>query len=177
MNVMNNMKKGLLLGAAWLVFGGGSPAMAIDLYGFASYWDKGDADGKMGIGFGVSHSVFSEHLRLDGRIHFVEKSDLGGGDDLTMVPVDLGAQLHLSPGAPLNPYALGGISCIYADADRTDIDSSFGAYLGGGLEWAPFSMLSVFGELVYRFHELDGGRHGDLDVSGVAGNVGLRIGF
>ena len=29
--------------------------------------------------------------------------------------------------------------------------------LGGGLEWAPFSYIKLFGEGIYRFQELDGG--------------------
>lgn len=166
-----------LLGTGCMLLLTGSPAMAIDLYGFGSYWDKGDADGKWGAGIGLSLPLLTEHIRLDGRVYFFENSTLGKDDELTMIPVDLGVQVHLSPDAELNPYAVGGVSFIYADADRSDVDSSFGGYLGGGLEWAPFTMIRLYGEAVYRFQELEGGRGDDIDVSGMTGNVGARISF
>ena len=166
-----------LLGAGCMVLFAGAPAMAIDLYGFGSYWDKGDADGKWGYGIGLSLPVLTEHIRLDGRVYFFEDSTLGRNDELTLIPFDLGAQVHLAPDAAFNPYALGGVSFIYAGADRSDVDSSLGAYLGGGLEWAPFSIVKLYGEVVYRFQELDGGNDGDIDVSGYTGNVGVKIYF
>jgi len=168
---------GLLLGAAGMILLAGSPAMALDLYGFASYWDKGDADGKAGVGIGLGMPLLSEHLRLDGRVHFIEKSELGPDDKLTLIPFDLGVQGHLLPGAALDPYVLAGLSFIYADAERTDVDSSFGTYLGGGVEWSPLPIVTLFGEAVYRFQELDGGRGEDVDVSGLTGNFGVRIAF
>lgn len=176
---MKTLQKTLseLLAAAYLVMLAGTPAMALDLYGFGSYWDKGDADGTWGSGIGLALPLFTDHLRLDSRLYFSEDSDLGRDDDLTMIPVDLGVQLHLLPDAPLNPYALGGLSYIYADADRSDVDSSFGGYLGGGLEWEPFPIVKLFGEVVYRAQELDGGRGDHIDVSGYTGNVGMKITF
>jgi hypothetical protein len=154
-----------------------APALAIDLYGFGSYWDKGDVDGKCGVGVGVGLPILTEHLRLDGRISFVENSSLGHNDDLTLVPVDLGLQAHLAPGAPLDPYAVGGLSFIYADAERSDVDSSLGSYLGGGLVFEPFPIVTLFGEVTYRFQKLAGGRGDDIDVSGMTGNVGVKISF
>lgn len=174
---MKKKRMVVLLAAGWLVAGAGAPAQALDLYGFASYWDKGDADGKAGVGIGLGMPLLSEHLRLDGRTYFIEKSSLSRDDDLTMIPFDLGLQLHLLPHADLNPYGLAGVSYIYADADRSDVDSSFGAYLGGGIEWAPFSFLRLFGEGIYRFQELDGRRGSDIDVSGLTGNVGVKFFF
>jgi glycosyltransferase involved in cell wall biosynthesis len=121
--------------------------------------------------------LFTEHIKLDGRIYFFENSTLGRNDKLTLIPFDLGVQVHLMPGAELNPYALGGLSFIYADDDRTDVDSSFGGYLGGGLEWTPFSIIKLYGEMMYRFQELEGGRGDNIDVSGMTGNVGVKIYF
>lgn len=160
-----------------MLLNAGVAARAIDLYGFGSYWDKGDADGKWGAGIGLSLPLFSEHLRIDGRVYSFEDSSLGKDDELTLIPVDVGVQIHLFPDADFNPYALAGVSFIYADADRTDVDSSLGGYLGGGIEWAPVPVIKLFGEVVYRAHELDGGNNGDLDVSGMTGNVGLKVNF
>jgi hypothetical protein len=157
--------------------GTGSPAPAIDLYGFGSYWDKGDAEGTWGAGIGMGLPLMTDHIRLDGRVYFFENSTLGKDDELTLIPVDLGVQVHLLPDAEFNPYALAGVSFIYADADRSDVDSSVGSYLGGGIEWAPFTLIRLYGEAVYRFQELDGGRGDDIDVSGMTGNVGARILF
>jgi hypothetical protein len=167
----------LLLGAGGLILLAGAPATAVDLYGFGSYWDKGDAEGTWGTGVGLSLPLLTDHLRLDGRIYFFENSTLGKDDELTLVPVDLGVQVHLAPDAALNPYALGGVSFIYADADRSDVDSSCGGYLGGGLEWSPLSILKLYGEVAYRFQELAGGRGDDIDVSGYTGNLGVKINF
>ena len=174
---MKRTVTGMLLAAGWMIAGTVAPAQAINLYGFASYWDKGDLEGKGGFGVGLGMPLVSGHIVLDGRIYFIGKSSLARDDELTMVPLDLGLQLHLFPGAALNPYALGGISFIYADADRSDVDSSFGAYLGAGLEWAPVSFLRLFGEGIYRFQKLDGSRGSNIDVGGLTGNVGVRIYF
>jgi hypothetical protein len=175
--IMKSRRFHNLLVAGLLVATTGAPATAIDLYGFGSYWDRGDADGKWGIGLGGSLPLFTDFLRLDGRIAFYENSDLGRGDDLTMTPVDLGLRVHPLPESEFDPYALGGVSCIYADAERSDVDSSFGAYLGGGVAWDPFAFVRLFGEVVYRFQELDGERGRQIDVDGLTGNVGVRVSF
>lgn len=174
---MHTQKKNRLLGAVCALLLAASPAMALDIYGFASYWDKGDADGKSGFGLGVGLPILTDHLRLDGRVYFIEDSTIDRNDELTMIPFDVGLQAHLMPGMAFDPYALAGISYIYADADRSDVDSSLGAYLGGGLQWAPFPIVTLFGELIYRFQELDGGRGSEIDVSGMTGNVGVRFSF
>ena len=174
---MHTQKKNQLLGAVCALLLAASPAMALDIYGFASYWDKGDADGKAGFGLGIGMPIFTDHLRLDGRVHFIEDSSFDRNDELTMIPIDVGLQAHLMPGMAFDPYALAGLSYIYADADRSDVDSSLGAYLGGGVQWAPFSMVTLFGELVYRSQELDGGRGSAIDVSGMTGNFGVRFSF
>jgi hypothetical protein len=175
------MKKSLhklLIGAGAMALLAGSPAMAIDLYGFASYWDKKDLDGKWGGGVGLSLPLLTKHLKLDGRVYFFENSSLGRNDSLTLIPIDLGLQVHLLPNGTLNPYALGGITYMYADADRVDVDSGFGGYFGGGLEWAfPSSVLKLFGEVVYRYQDLDADALDDLDISGVVGNIGLKLHF
>ena len=168
----------LLLGLMFSVLFCSSQVLAIDLYGFGSYWDKKDVDGTWGAGIGLSLPLFTERLRLDGRAYFFESTDLGDGDDLTLTPFDLGLQVHLLPAAKLDPYILGGVSYIYADADRIDSNSDFGAYLGGGLEWAIMtSLVKLFGEVVYRSMEVGTKWGPDFDISGFTTNVGLKIHF
>ncbi len=86
--------------------------------------------------------------------------------------------MHILPNAVLDPYILGGVSYIYADADRIDVDSNFGAYLGGGLEWAIMtSLFKLFGEVVYRSAEIEAERSPDFDISGFTTNIGIKIHF
>ncbi len=165
----------ILLSLLFFVLFSGSRAMAIDLYGFGSYWDKEDAEGTWGGGIGISLPFITERLRIDGRAYFFEDGNLGNNVDLSVTPFDLGLQVHILPNATLDPYLLGGISYIYADSNRIDVDSSFGGYLGLGLDWelgAP--LIKIFGEILYRASELESS-FDDIDVSGITTNIGLKI--
>jgi hypothetical protein len=78
----------------------------------------------------------------------------------------------------VDPYALGGVSYIYADGDRFDVDSSFGGYVGAGLDInLGIPLFKLFGEGIYRFSTLDRDLGGDLDMDGFTGNVGLKFHF
>jgi len=168
----------LFLGLLFFILSCSSQALAIDLYGFGSYWDKNDVDGTWGGGIGLSLPLFTEHLRLDGRAYFFGSSDLGFGDNLTLTPLDLGLQVHILPAAKLDPYILGGVSYIYVDSNRIGVDSDFGAYFGGGLELALMeSILKLFGEIVYRTSTLDTRFDTNIDVSGTTANIGLKLHF
>ncbi len=165
----------ILLGLLLFVLFNSSQAMAIDLYGFGSYWDKEDADGTWGGGIGISLPFITERLRIDGRAYFFEDGNLGNNVDLSVTPFDLGLQVHILPNATLDPYLLGGISYIYADSNRISVDSSFGGYLGFGLDWALGSpLIKIFGEILYRASELESS-FDDIDVSGITTNIGLKI--
>ncbi len=165
-------------GIALLVLISVQPAMAIDLYGFASYWDKNDADGSWGAGLGISLPLITERLRLDGRVYHFKDSDFGPGDNLTLTPFDLGLQVHVLPDTPVDPYLLAGLSYIYADADRFDVDSSFGGYLGAGLDLdVGIPLFRLFGEALYRFSSIDTNGGGDIDINGFTANVGLKFHF
>ncbi len=153
-----------------------SQAMAIDLYAFGSYWDKEDVDGTWGGGIGLSLPFITERLRIDGRVYFFDDNDLGNNNDLSITPFDLGLQIHILPNATLDPYLLGGISYIYVDSDWIDVDSSFGGYLGLGLDWTIGTpLIKIFGEVLYRASELDSNFGDDIDVGGFTGNIGLKI--
>lgn len=170
--------KRLLLGTVLIGFFLSAPAQAFDLYGFGSYWDKKDADSTWGAGLGVSLPILTEFLRLDGRAYFFEEGDFRGGDNLDLTPIDVGVQIHLMPDTELDPYLLGGISFIYADAKHLDVDSGYGGYLGGGVQYGmPDSIVNLFGEIVYRASELDTSWEEDIDVSGFTVNIGLKLHF
>jgi len=150
--------------------------MAIDLYGFGSYWDQEDAEGTWGGGIGLSLPFITERFRFDGRAYFFSDSDLENNGGLSVTPFDLGLQIHILPNATFDPYLLGGISYLYADANRINVDSGFGSYLGFGLDWAVGSPLTkIFCEILYRASELDSNMGDDIDISGVTYNIGLKI--
>ena len=147
-----------------------SQALAIDLYGFGSYWDKNDVDGTWGVGLGLSLPLFTEHLRLDGRAHFFEDNDLGT-DDLKLTPFDLGLQVHLLPNGTVDPYILGGVSYVYVDSDIS-------GYIGVGLDVAlGIPLVKIFGEFLYRANKIEKNFGEDIDVSGITGNIGLKLHF
>ena len=62
-----------------------SKSFAIDLYGFGSYWDQNDTDGTWGGGIGLSLPLFTEHLRLDGRVYLFEDNDIGQESDILVL--------------------------------------------------------------------------------------------
>jgi len=158
-------------------FGCSSQAMAIDVYGFGSYWEKGDVDGSWGTGIGVSLPFIIDALRIDGRAHYFADSDYGRGD-ITVTPFDLGVQLHLMPDATFDPYVLGGVSYNYVDTKHINFDSTFGGYLGAGLDMElGTSFIKLFGEVIYRFSDLDDVDEHSLDASGISGNIGLKFHF
>lgn len=154
--------------------------LAIDLYGFGSYWDKKDVDGDWGVGIGLSLPLFTEHLRLDGRAHYFGESDTGfGNSSIKMLPFDLGLQVHILPSGEVDPYLLGGVSYVYVDdSDGFDINSEFGGYVGVGLDVElGTSLVKLFGEALYRFAEVDGILSDNIDVGGFTGNIGIKVHF
>ena len=162
------------------IFFSTSNASAIDLYGYGSYWGKQDADGSWGAGVGLAIPLFTEHLRLDGRAHFFSDSDAGIiYENVTLIPFDLGLQLHIFPYGDVDPYLLGGVSYLYVDSSsEADLDSKFSGYIGAGLD-VPLGtrMVKFFVEGLYRFAELDGLLEDKIDVGGFTGNLGIKFHF
>jgi len=160
------------------VFSGSSNALAVDLYGFGSYWDHADLDGVWGGGLGLSIPLFTEHVRLDGRAYFFEKIEMTHDNDITILPLDLGLQGHFLPNGTVDPYLLGGLSYVYVDSDWVDLDSDLGGYVGFGLDWQMgTSLVKLFGEVLYRFATIERNLGEDIDVSGFTGNVGVKLHF
>ncbi len=171
------MIKRVLAGLLFSVLCCSSQAFAIDVYGFGSYWDKDGMDGTLGAGVGVSIPFILDNFRLDGRIHYFESSDLGT-DEIQVTPIDLGAQLHILPDSGIDPYILGGISYNYIDTEKIDIDSEFGGYVGAGVDIELVdSLFKLFGEVLYRFSDIDTISEDDLDISGMTATIGLKIHF
>lgn len=169
--------RSLFLSILFLVLFYSSQALAFDVYGFGSYWDKQDVDGNSGLGLGLSIGLFTDYLRLDGRVYFYDNSDLGTGE-LKLMPIDFGLQAHLLPDGAFDPYFLAGISYVYADADRIEVNSNSSTYIGAGLDWRlGESPLKIFGEALYRANKIETGSGEDIDISGFTGNIGLKLHF
>lgn len=162
-----------------LFVGGLTPATALELYACGSYWDGEDSDGVMGAGLGASIPLLIDHLRLDGRAYFFDKAEFDRSDRLELAPIDLGLQLHLFPDGTWDPYVLGGVSFIYADAREAPSDYAWGSYGGVGLELRWLEHLPIFAEFMYRSADvdLDWFHYDSVDVSGWNANFGLKIQF
>ena len=107
-------------------------------------------------------------------------SEFEKDEGLDLVPIDVGLQAHLQPDEIVDPYIFGGATYVWVDSDRIDVDSDFGAYLGGGLDFALTDYLNPFVEVGYRWVELDqefGLFKGDIDVGGLITNFGMKLHF
>ncbi len=171
---MNKMKT-IFAGLLFFLLFCNSQAFAIDVYGFGSYWEKKDVDGTWGAGVGVSLPIIIDNIRLDGRAHYFEGSKLGT-DEVKVIPFDLGAQIHILPDSTFDPFILGGISYNYVDTKHLDLDAKFGGYLGAGLDIElGTSLFKIFGEILYRFSDIENMSGDNIDASGITGNIGLKL--
>ncbi|MGW8161473.1 MAG: outer membrane beta-barrel protein [Desulfobulbales bacterium] len=175
---MKKMKHILFASLLGFLFGT-TQAQALDLYGFGSYWDRGDLGDTWGGGAGINFPLIIDLIRLDGRVYFFDSSKVGT-ENVNITPVDLGLQIHLFPGGSFDPYVLGGVSYNFVDSGSLDLDSKFGGYLGGGLELGLGSshLFSVFAEALYRYTDISGDFDwNDVDASGFTANIGLKFHF
>ena len=155
-----------------------SSAYAVDFFVYGSYWDKEDADGSVGGGLGIAVPLFTEYLLLEAKGNVFSDSDTGEiYESVTMIPFDVGLQLHFLPDGKADPYILGGVTYLYVDvSDDADLDNNVSGYVGAGID-IPLggSVFEFFGEALYRFAELDGIADENYDVGGFTGNLGIKI--
>ena len=134
-----------------------SSAYAFDVFVYGSYWDKEDADGSVGGGLGIAIPLFTEYLLLEAKGNVFSDSDTGEiYESVTMIPFDVGLQLHFLPDGKADPYILGGVTYLYVDvSDDADLDNNVSGYVGAGID-IPLggSVFEFFGEALYRFAEL-----------------------
>jgi opacity protein-like surface antigen len=151
---------------------------AQDAYIAGSYWNMNDSDAVMGGVVGLAVPMILDNIKLDAKIYFFEDTEFESSN-IELLPIDLGLQIHFSDEANLNPYVLAGVSFMYADADDIDVDSTFGGYAGGGLEYK-IGEIRLFGELQYRIASVDKDTNvleDDLDFNGMLVNAGLKVRF
>ena len=155
-------------------------ALALDLGVYGTYWAPDDGDDTWGFGAKAGVPLITEHFQLEGRAFWYPETSQGRIGDVEFVPLDLGVALHLFPRGEVDVFAMGGGSYIYADGSDVSVDDTWGAYVGGGLEFALNSNLAVAGEVLVRLAEFDlesNYREDQLDATGVNVNLGLRLRF
>lgn len=134
-----------------------------------------DTGGAFDIGIG---SRVSPVLAIDGT--FGAHSADRGPDDLTVVPLTVGARLIL-PSPVVEPYFGGGLGLYFASLDEpstgiNDDATAIGGYLSLGVDaWlSPRMALNFEGKYHIAEPEFDGV---DVDVSGWTIGLGVRVSF
>lgn len=171
------MKKKLILTVFLIIFSANS-LLAQDIYVGASYWDMDDTEEVVGGNVGVALPFLLPGLKLDAKIFFFEDTEFES-ENIELLPVDVGGQFHLFEDADFHPYVLAGVSFIYANADNIDLDSTLGAYAGGGLEYK-LGLVRLYAEFMYRIAEIDKDTNvleDDLNINGMLANAGLKVRF
>ena len=127
--------------------------------------------------FGIGSRV-SPYLAIDGT--FGGHSSDRGPDDVTVVPLTIGARLIL-PSPVVEPYVGGGVGLYFASLDEpstgiNDDDTTFGGYVSLGLDaWLnPRVALNFEGKYHVAEPEFDGV---DVTVSGWTIGLGVRVSF
>ncbi|NLG36272.1 MAG: outer membrane beta-barrel protein [Lentisphaerae bacterium] len=179
------MKKILIL-LSILVIGATSASAAGGVGVFGSYWDTEDLG--PGFGGGVKFKTdIAEFFAFEVRASCITKFDEWDGDDeLFVIPIEAGLFFNFPLGdeVPLTLYGGGGGGyAILPEADDIDYDDDFCFFGAGGLEFAMGEGASLFGEVQYRFLEIDGAEtdDGDFDMdgelTGLSFNAGLLFRF
>lgn len=172
--MFKNLKMLAVLGAVSLAVA--APVHAIDLGLMGSFYNPDDGDDNWGAGVKAGIPLGTDHVMLEGRGYYFPEQNNDGGD-IGFIPVDLGLALHLSPKENFDPYAVAGISYVFVEGDDIQLDDEFGAYLGGGAEFALGPNTAIFGEAIFRFLELDrqdGLSDDNFNADGLSANVGIR---
>jgi len=178
------MKKILVMLTAIMI--GAIAASANGVGVFGSYWDAEDPG--PGFGGGVKFKAdLSEFFALEVRASCITKfDDWEGDDELFVIPIEGALLLNLPMGedVPITLYGGGGGGyAIIPEADDVDFDDDFCFFGVGGIELAFGEGASLFGEVQYRFLEVDGADwdgvdiEGDVEFTGLSFNAGLLFTF
>lgn len=153
---------------------------ALDLAAYGSYWGVEDGDDSWGTGAKVGIPVLTDRLQVEGRAYWFPDVSGSSMEDISLLPLDLGAAVHIMPKNDFDIYAAAGASYIFADSDEISIDDTLGAYAGLGLEYALAGGFAFAAEALVRFASFDFSRSfhdNSFDATGLTVNAGLRFRF
>ena len=158
-----------------------SQVSALELSFGPTYWDVEDLDAAVGVSTKISQPVYEEWVDLEFGVSWLTGEEGIEDDTFHLIPIDLGARVHLTSGCTWDPYLLGGVTYLAVDNDDDalpDLDGDWGGYAGAGIAY-PFSdEWKVYADTVFRFHELStDGASDDVDANGLQATLGLGYTF
>jgi hypothetical protein len=156
------MKKIWASVAAAMVMGA-TTAWAGNLGAFGSFWNQKDGDNVAGGGV-----VFKVARLVEVHGAYYEDSTVPGLGDLQAVPIDGGLSFDFANLDKINLVAGGGATYYLLDSDDVEVDDDWGWYALGRLELKGKRTAALFGEVLYRWAELD-----NVDLGGMTFNVGV----
>lgn len=150
------------------------------------YTPNDDRDGLDGYDTGGNFNVMlgarmSPFFAVEGSVGgFVAERDSWGDDEVSVIPLTLGARL-IMPNPVIEPYIGGGFGIYFSSLDEPssgidDDSSDFGGYLSLGLDFwlSPQVALNFEGRYQWIEAEFD---DVDVDLSGWTANIGVRVTF
>lgn len=97
--------------------------------------------------------------------------------------ISLGAQWRFASARPYTPYAGGGLSILFNDYTDTDVDTTVGVNLKGGIDYYVNPRVALNAELKWTIspsadmHFLPAADRGSFDPSNLSGLFGVRYFF
>ncbi len=167
------------------------------LFGNIGVYDpNSDSDGLKGydagynFGLGIGYRI-SPIFAVEGGIGAFGAED--GGNDVTVVPVTVGARLILPNPSIIEPYLGAGVGLYFTSLEETtyfeggghgkidDDETEFGGYFSVGADFWLNPRLALTAEAKYQWVDAtftsNAGNDFDVDLSGWMFNFGVRLSF
>ena len=152
---------------------------------FGAYWNTEDAGDGGGGGFRLSGYVLP-NVDVEVRASYYENVALADGDELDVIPLELGLTIYFPLGPDVEFYAGAGAGYYIMDGEEAgvsaDPDDEVGAYAISGMSVSLFDKTSLFANAKYTVLEIDtvevegtGDVQRETDLTGLGGEIGLKV--